>query len=66
MELPLSGYGPLSEGQSAELANTVIKAVGKNSPRFFVQANGWSETKEWGSPTMWVERRLRRRSGASR
>ena len=50
VELPLSGYGPLSEGQSAALATKVIKTVGRNSPRFFVQANGWDETQEWGSP----------------
>ncbi len=55
VELPLSGYGPLSEGQSAKLASKVIKTVGKNSPRFFVQANGWDETQEWGSPTTRVE-----------
>lgn len=60
VELPLSGYGPLSEGQSAALAKSVVRSVGRNSPRFFVQANGWDETREWGSPTMLVERHFDR------
>ena len=34
----------------------MIKTVGKNSPRFFVQANGWDEDQERGSPTTRVER----------
>jgi hypothetical protein len=60
VELPLSGYGPLSEGQSAALANKVIRTVGKNSPRFFIQANGWDESRDWGSPTRLVERHFDR------
>jgi hypothetical protein len=56
VELPLSGYGPLSEGQSAALAKKVIRTVGENNPRFFVQANGWDESGDWGSPTQLVER----------
>ena len=55
VELPLSGYGPLSGGQSAALAQKVIRVAGRNSPRFFVQANGWDEAREWGAPSMEVE-----------
>lgn len=55
VELPLSGYGPLSGGQSAALADHVVSLVGADSDRFFVQANGWDETREWGSPDMTVE-----------
>jgi hypothetical protein len=55
VEVPLSGYGPLSDGQSAALADEVVAQVGANDPRFLVQANGWGPTQEWGSPTPQVE-----------
>lgn len=55
VELPLSGYGPLSNGPSAALADAVIANVGGDSSRFFVQANGWSPDGEWGAPSGAVE-----------
>lgn len=58
VELPLSGHGPLSGGQSAALADHIISRVGPNSDRFLIQANGWNETKEWGAPSMAVESRF--------
>lgn len=51
VELPLSGYGPVAHnGLAAALAQRVIDRVGPSSPRFFVQANGWSPSGEWGAP----------------
>ncbi len=55
VELPLSGYGPLSGGESAALADHVIAKAGANSEQFFIQANGWDETQDWGSPDSTVE-----------
>lgn len=48
VELPLSGYGPLSDGQSAALADEVIRLMGPDSDRFYIQANGWGPNGEWG------------------
>lgn len=50
VELPLSGYGPLSGGQSAALADHIVSIVGENSDQFFIQANGWDDTRQWGAP----------------
>jgi hypothetical protein len=51
VELPLSGYGPLSaNGLSAALADRIVTAVGAGSSRFFVQANGWGPNGDWGAP----------------
>ena len=55
VELPLSGYGPLSNGLSDSLAAYIVDKVGANNDRFFIQANGWSETKQWGAPDMTTE-----------
>jgi hypothetical protein len=55
VELPASGYGPLSGGQSASLADEVIAQVGPNSSRFFIQANGWGPAGDWGAPSVTVE-----------
>lgn len=55
VELPLSGYGPLSGGQSEDLAEYIVSKLGNNNPQFFIQANGWDETQEWGSPSTEVE-----------
>jgi hypothetical protein len=55
VELPLSGYGPVSNGPSAALADKVIATVGANSDRFFVQANGWGPNGDWGAPTATTE-----------
>jgi hypothetical protein len=51
VELPLSGYGYLSGGQSAALADKVIQS-GKP---WYVQANGWGPAGEWGAPSADVE-----------
>lgn len=48
VELPLSGYGPLSNGQSAALADYILGIVGDGSDQFFVQANGLGPNGEWG------------------
>lgn len=55
VELPLSGYGPLSNGPSAALADKVVAAVGAGSDHFFVQANGWGPNGDWGAPDSSVE-----------
>lgn len=55
VELPLSGYGPLSNGPSARLADKIIHSVGENSNRFFAQANGWGPNGEWGAPSSTIE-----------
>lgn len=59
VEAPLSGYGPLSNGPSAALADYIISKVGQNSSKFYVQANGWNETQEWGAPDMTTENQFR-------
>jgi hypothetical protein len=55
VEAPLSGYGPLSNGQSAALADKVIASVGADSDRFFIQANGWGPNGDWGAPDATTE-----------
>ena len=55
VELPLSGYGPLSGGQSAALADYITTLAGTDQDHFLIQANGWDETQEWGSPSTSVE-----------
>ncbi|HKN39795.1 MAG TPA: Ig-like domain-containing protein, partial [Acidimicrobiia bacterium] len=55
VELPLSGYGPLSNGPSAALADKVVATVGAGSDHFFIQANGWGPNGDWGAPDATVE-----------
>jgi chitodextrinase len=55
VEVPLSGYGPLSNGPSAALADHIIAQVGAGSDRFFFQANGWGPNGDWGAPSATVE-----------
>ncbi len=55
VEVPMSGYGPVSNGPSAALTDEVIRLAGAKSDRFFIQANGWDETREWGAPDMTTE-----------
>jgi hypothetical protein len=55
VEVPLSGYGPLSNGPSALLADHIIAQVGAGSDQFFFQANGWGPNGDWGAPTASVE-----------
>ena len=54
VELPFSGYGPLTEAAGA-LAEHVIQRIGPSNPIFFCQANGWGPKGDWGAPTAQVE-----------
>ena len=49
VELPFSGYGPLTEAAVA-LADHVVERVGPSNPVFFCQANGWGPRGDWGAP----------------
>jgi hypothetical protein len=49
VELPLSGYGPLTAAAVA-LADHVVERVGPTNPIFFCQANGWGPAGDWGAP----------------
>jgi chitodextrinase len=55
VEMPLSGSGPLANGPSAALADYVVSAVGAASERFFVQANGWGPSGDWGTTSATTE-----------
>jgi chitodextrinase len=55
VELPLSGYGPLSNGPSAALADHVVATAGAGSEQFFVQANGWGPNGDWGTTSPGIE-----------
>ena len=54
VELPFSGYGPLTEAAVA-LAEHVVRRIGPSNPIFFCQANGWGPKGDWGAPTVQVE-----------
>lgn len=60
VELPLSGYGPLSSGESEALADHIVEVAGADNDRFFIQANGWDESRQWGAPDATVERQFDR------
>ena len=47
VELPFSGYGPLTEAAVA-LADHVVERIGPANPAFFCQANGWGPGGDWG------------------
>ena len=49
VELPFSGYGPLTEAAVA-LADHVVERIGPSNPVFFCQANGWGPRGDWGAP----------------
>ena len=49
VELPFSGYGPLTEAAVA-LADHVVERIGPSNPTFFCQANGWGPGGDWGAP----------------
>src|SRR4051812_9008810 len=49
VELPFSGYGPLTEAAVA-LADHVVERIGPANPTFFCQANGWGPGGDWGAP----------------
>lgn len=50
MEVPMSGYGPVASDMSPALTDHIVSKVGQNTDKFFIQANGWSDSKEWGAP----------------
>jgi hypothetical protein len=50
VELPFSGYGPLTQA-ACRFADHVVGKLGPDSPRFFCQANGWGPRGDWGAPT---------------
>ena len=54
VEMPFSGYGPLTEAASA-LADHVVEKIGPWNPRFFCQANGWGPHGDWGAPSARTE-----------
>jgi hypothetical protein len=54
MELPFSGYGPLTEAASA-FADHVVGKIGPANPVFFCQANGWGPGGDWGAPSAQTE-----------
>jgi len=54
VELPFSGYGPLTEAAS-RFADHVVKRLGPSSQRFYCQANGWGPRGDWGAPTAETE-----------
>jgi len=49
VELPFSGYGPLTEAAS-RFADHVVAKLGPHNQRFFCQANGWGPNGDWGAP----------------
>ncbi len=49
VELPFSGYGPLTRAAAA-LADHVVERIGPANPIFFCQANGWGPGGDWGAP----------------
>lgn len=59
VEVPFSGYGPLSSNTGSpvarDLATYVLNSIGNCRPRFFCQANGWGPTGDWGAPTAETE-----------
>jgi len=54
VELPFSGYGPLTEAAVA-LADHVVAKAGPSKATFFCQANGWGRAGEWGAPNARTE-----------
>lgn len=59
VELPFSGYGPLTEAAS-RFADHVVAKLGPNSQKFYCQANGWGPNGDWGAPTAQTEAALDR------
>jgi hypothetical protein len=54
IELPFSGYGPLTDA-AVSLADHVVGKIGLRNPLFFCQANGWGPNGDWGAPSPQVE-----------
>ena len=64
VELPFSGYGPLTEAAS-QFADHVVTKLGPHNQKFYWQANGWGPNGDWGAPRRKPKRHLTR-SGRSR
>jgi len=54
VELPFSGYGPLTDAAVA-MADHVVRKIGPSKTTFFCQANGWGRAGEWGAPNAGTE-----------
>jgi hypothetical protein len=54
VELPFSGYGPLTEAAS-RFADHVVTKLGPHSGKFYCQANGWGPRGDWGAPSAETE-----------
>ncbi|MBK7862712.1 MAG: hypothetical protein IPJ65_29705 [Archangiaceae bacterium] len=54
VELPFSGYGPVTAA-AAHFADHVVAAIGPSNPRFFCQSNGWGPSGDWGAPDASIE-----------
>ncbi len=49
VELPFSGYGPLTDAV-VQFADHVIEKCGPDSDLFYCQANGWAPGGDWAHP----------------
>jgi len=54
VELPFSGYGPLTEAAS-RFADHVVTRLGPRNQKFYCQANGWGPHGDWGAPSAQTE-----------
>ena len=54
VELPFSGYGPLTDAAS-QFADHVVTKLGPHNRKFYCQANGWGPNGDWGAPTAKTE-----------
>jgi hypothetical protein len=54
VELPFSGYGPLTEAAS-RFADHVVSRLGPHNGKFYCQANGWGPRGDWGAPSAETE-----------
>ena len=50
VELPFSGYGPLTEA-ACRFADHVVTRLGPHNGKFYCQANGWGPRGDWGAPS---------------
>lgn len=57
MEFPLSGYGPLTT-VSPLLADHMVAQFGAGTRRCSMQANGWSNTGQWGAPNQTTDTQM--------
>jgi hypothetical protein len=50
VELPFSGYGPLTDAAS-RFADHVVTKLGPHNNKFYCQANSWGPRGDWGAPS---------------